>query len=186
MTATRLESIGARDARGRPIEAEGLSEEGVRQSVLRVLEDNVLFSIATVTGDGRAHVNTAYFCYSDDLELYFLSDPGSLHCRNLATNSSMAVAVFSSAQKWVDPGRGVQLFGTCSQARGRRAGKAEELYEARFPAHASWKASLSEADLARAYRFYRFVTTKLKILDERNFGDAVFVHASVKRIARSR
>jgi hypothetical protein len=38
-----------------------------------------------------------------------------------------------------------------------------------------------EADAGRDYRFYRFVVTTLKILDEEALGDAVFVCAAVKR-----
>lgn len=56
----------------------GYSEARVRSSVFRILEENVLCSIATVTAATRAHINTAYFCYSDDLELYFLITDGCL------------------------------------------------------------------------------------------------------------
>jgi len=77
-----------------------LSDEHIRQVVFDILKANTLCSIATVTPDGRAHVNIAYFCYSDELELYFLSHPRSLHCRNLSMNPSMAAAIFSSSQQW--------------------------------------------------------------------------------------
>ncbi len=30
-----------------------------------------------MTTDNRAHVNTAYFAYSDELEVYFLSHPNA-------------------------------------------------------------------------------------------------------------
>ncbi len=63
----------------------------LRTSVLRVLRENVLCSMATVSRVNRAHINTAYFSYSDDLELFFLSDRSSSHCRNLVPNPSMAV-----------------------------------------------------------------------------------------------
>src|SRR5687768_6870779 len=88
------------DVTGSPIDRPAVSEGGLRQGVLRVLTTNVLCSMATVTPDGRAHINTAYFSYSDKLELYFWSHPGSLHCRNLLRNPSMAMTVFSSAQEW--------------------------------------------------------------------------------------
>ena len=180
MNSFWLKDIQPTDVTGTTLNNE-LSEEHVRQSVLSILGANVLFSISTVTPKGRAHINTAYFSYSDTLELYFLSHPGSLHCRNLSRNASMAVTIFSSVQQWTDPGQGLQLFGACAVTSGASVEEAERAYRRRFPAYQNWKASLKNEDLAREYRFYRFDVASIKILDERNLGDAVFVSASVLR-----
>jgi len=166
------------------IVSEGFSEQRVRRSVFRILQDNLLCSIATVTEDNRAYINTAYYCYSDELELYFLSDPTSRHCRNLSINSSMAITIFSSIQKWGGPDRGMQLFGTGAQARGPQATKAEGLYGKRFTDYAKWNAGLNTAAVGRTYRFYRFNARKLKVLDEAEFGEAVFVIGVLRRIGR--
>lgn len=79
MNRFAFQGIQAMDVRGTSLDGKAVSEEQVRQSGLPILESNVLCSIATVTPEGRAHINTAYFSYSDKLELYFLSHPGSLH-----------------------------------------------------------------------------------------------------------
>jgi len=105
-------------------DCEGGHPEQVRSVVLHILEDNLLCSVATVAPEGRAHVNTAYFCYSDDLELFFLSHPTAVHSQNVSRNASMAMTVFSSSQQWA----------------------IREL-EGKSP----------EQNLAREYRFYRFV-----------------------------
>jgi len=186
MGHARLMNIRARNVRGRRIVTKGLSEDRVRRSVVRILKDNILCSIATITGENVPNINTAYFSYSDGLGLYFLSHPSSLHCRNLSANSFMAMTVFSSSQQWVGPDRGLQLFGTCSQSRGSQARKAEQLYGRRFAAYSSWKTALKADDPAREYRFYRFVVKKLKVLDEKEFGEAVFVSATVRKSTRSR
>jgi len=181
MSRCAFTGIEAVDVTGAALDVTGVSEERLRQSVLPVLESTLLCSMATVTPDGRAHINTAYFSYSDELELYFLSHPSSLHCRNLLSNPSMAMTVFSSMQRWTDPGQGVQLFGTCEQAAGSLAEEAERSYRTRFPAYDDWKAALEDDNLGRQYRFYRFDVTSVKALDERNLGDAVFVRAEVPR-----
>jgi len=157
----------------------------MRKIALRILRGNLLCSMATVTPRGRAHINTAYFCYSDDLELFFLSDPRSRHCRNLSTNRSMAVAIFSSSQSWEGADRGLQLFGTCGPARGKNAARARRLYARRFPAFAKWRARLEPGDPGNAYRFYRFDARELKILDEAELGDAVFVTATLNKKRRA-
>ena len=88
-------------------DCEGGHPEQVRSVVLHILEDNLLCSVATVAPEGRAHVNTAYFCHSDELEFFFLSHPTAVHSLNVSRNASMAMAVFSSSQQWVGPDRGI-------------------------------------------------------------------------------
>jgi uncharacterized protein YhbP (UPF0306 family) len=178
----RLLDLESRNAAGMPVATVGLSDERMRTSLLGVLEKNVLCSMATATPENRAHINTAYFCYSEEFELFFLSHPNSLHCRNLMTNTSMAMNIFSSSQEWTGPDQGVQLLGTCSQVSGADERKAEQLYGVRFPAYAEWRRGLKDSDFARAYRFYRFIASSLKLLDEKEFGDAVFLCATIERM----
>jgi hypothetical protein len=46
-------------------------------------------------------------------------------------------------------------------------------------------ANLRNDNVGLGYRFFRFLTDRLKLLDERNFGEAVFVTAAVTRGRRS-
>lgn len=178
---TRLRSIAAHDIAGEKTTPRRLTSDRLQKVMSRILKKNKLCAIATVAGDGRAHVNTAYFAYSAALELYFLSHPDSLHCRNLQKRATMAIAVFDSGQVWGERDRGLQLFGTCHEARGAMARQAERAYSKRFKPYAAWKTELDPDDLAREYRLYRFVTRRLKVFDEREFGGAMFVTATVGR-----
>ena len=162
--------------------SKGFSHSRMRKSVFRILRESMLCSMATVKGASRAHINTAFFAYSDQLEFYFLSDPRSIHCRNLSTNPSMAMTVFRSSQKWDESGRGLQLFGRCSEAKGSQATRAETMYGKRFPAYAKWTRNRRQASLLRAYRFYRFIPNTAKVMDEEEYGGAVFLVAPVKKL----
>lgn len=166
---------------GTPSQVERLTAERVWRSIIHVLDGTTLGAWATVTSGGEAHVNTAYYSYSEDLVLHFMSHPNSLHCLNVNANSSMAVAIFASEQKWTDPGRGLQLFGQCNQLRGEDAATAERAYGQRFRTYADWKGSLKPGDAALDYRFYRFVPHTVKVLDEAEFGDAVWVEVQIAR-----
>lgn len=157
------------------------SLQRVRRSLLRILEGNVLCSIATVTSGHKAHISHVYFCYNDHFEFYFLSDPSSVHCRNQRVNRSMAMTVFNSAQPCDRPGRGIQMFGVCSEATTSQTLRAEQAYGKRFPRFGEWKSRLTGTDSKIRYRFYRFVPRKVKILDEPRFGGGVFVLASIRR-----
>jgi uncharacterized protein YhbP (UPF0306 family) len=179
--AMKLANIRTYDTAGKEI-SRRLGEKHLRRIALRILQENVLCAMATVSAECGAHINKVYFCYSDEFEIFFLSHPNSTHGRNVSRKPSMAMAVFSSSQQWVGPDRGLQLFGVCSQAKGSHLAKAGRLYAKRFSAYASWKVNREQGDPAREYQFYRFVVRRLKILDEVHLGEAVFVTVDVQRI----
>ena len=169
------------DVAGRPLESAAISRDRIHERVLGLLEATALCLIATVTPERTAHSNIAFFAFSDALEIFFLSHPMSQHCRNLRSNASVSLTVFSSEQRWADPGRGIQLFGTAEEVSGPAAQHAERWYDARFPAYHEWRASLAEGDPAREYRFYRVTVGALTILDEERLGDAVLIRGTVVR-----
>src|ERR671935_2259473 len=98
-----------------------------------LLEVSTLCAIATVTSGGQAHVNTAYFAWSDEFQLVWLSEPHAQHSRNVRANGRASVAVYDSAQRWGGRDRGIQLFGTGRGIEHPPDGDAEAPYAARFP-----------------------------------------------------
>jgi uncharacterized protein YhbP (UPF0306 family) len=156
---------------------------GIRQSDRRVsaaelgsiardlLDASALCAIATVSPDQGAHINTAYFAWSDLLDLVWLSEPAAKHSRNLGERSTTAIAVYDSGQTWGDSDRGIQLFGVAGAATGQTASEAEAIYAARFPAYGTVG--------VEAYLFYRFRPRLLKLFDETSLGRGVFVTARV-------
>ena len=154
----------------------------VARSVTRILDSTSLGSLATATAQQGAHVNTVYFCWTEDLEIFFLSDPGTVHGRNLAERPDAAMAVYSTRQGWGDDHTGLQLFGECSLAEGHLGATAERGYAERFPEYRAWYRQLKDAERhAFAGRFYIFKPAKLKMLDESEFGEEVIVEARVVR-----
>ena len=160
----------------------GFSAQKVRRSVLRILGRNKLWSMAT----GRAsqsHINTAYFCYGDAFDFYFVSDSTARHIQNIRRSPGCAVAVFDSRQPWNADHSGLQLFGTCRQAIADETAIGLALYSKRFPAYAKYLNTQSAKAIQEStYRFYVFRPRRLKLLDESRFGEEVFVSASVLRL----
>jgi uncharacterized protein YhbP (UPF0306 family) len=149
----------------------------LRTLAATLLDASTLCAIATVSRRGRAHVNTAYFAWSNELDLIWLSEPSATHSRNLRANTSVAIAVYDSSQTWGEPDRGIQLFGSAREALGATARDAERTYAERFPAY-------DDAEFG-AYRFYRFRARRMKLFDEHALGPGVFVVARVGRGALS-
>jgi uncharacterized protein YhbP (UPF0306 family) len=156
-----------------PIERSGRRVSSRRLTALArsLLDASTLCAIATVTARG-AYVNTAYFAWSLEFDLCWLSDPEAEHSRNLRDNPTAAIAVYDSTQSWGEPDRGIQLFGAARQIRGSIARDAERFYAARFPAYTPGELS--------GYRTFRFRPRRMKVFDEIALGGGVFVTASVR------
>jgi uncharacterized protein YhbP (UPF0306 family) len=138
----------------------------IRSIAEELLSASTLCAISTVGPRGRAYVNTAYFAWSQDFRIVWLSEPSAQHSRNLRANGSVAIAVYDSSQTWGREDRGIQICGE-AHAGGPDA---EEIYTRRFSAY-------GEAELD--YRFYELVPRSLKLFDERALGRATFVTARV-------
>jgi uncharacterized protein YhbP (UPF0306 family) len=141
-----------------------------------LLNGSPLCAIATVARSSRAHVNTAYFAWSPEFDLVWLSEPQARHSRNIRANPTVAIAVFDSNQSWGKPDRGIQLFGWAREVKGAASRDSETLYEERFPDYRQPELS--------AYRIYRFSPRSLKLFDERALGTGIFVTAKVARSGR--
>lgn len=183
VTQTILSIVRIVDAAGIPIPTSRITNRQIQRSVYQLLAENMLCSMASITTEGSAHINTAYFAYTPDLKIYFLSHPNALHCQNMLSNPSMALAIFSSNQTWGRSDRGLQLFGMGNQVTGREASKADRVYGKRFAKYAAWKANLTSDSAGRDYRLYRFITFELKVFDEKELGTGLFVVARVKGAA---
>jgi hypothetical protein len=81
MTRPTLRIVRIINPAGEPVPTRGISNSRVGRIVSRLLAENLLCSMASVTAAGRARINTACFCYSPELEIYFLSHQKALHCK---------------------------------------------------------------------------------------------------------
>ncbi len=147
----------------------------------RLLDASTLCAIATVPPDGRAHVNTAYFAWSPEFDIVWLSEPRAKHSGNIRANAAAAIVVYDSSQSWGEPDCGIQLFGAARELEGAVVDAAEDHYAKRF-------AGYRRQDLG-AYRFYLFRPSRLKLFDEHDFGAGMFVTArltSDRRLAWER
>jgi uncharacterized protein YhbP (UPF0306 family) len=149
-----------------------VGRERLRSIAESLLEASTLCAISTVSPRARAYVNTAYFAWTPELWIVWLSEPAARHSRNLRANPSAAIAVYNSGQTWGKADRGIQLFG---EARFGTE-EAEAAYAARFSRYAPEELG--------AYRFYELVARRVKLFDESALGSGVFVTARVGRGGR--
>jgi uncharacterized protein YhbP (UPF0306 family) len=155
-------------------------QELLQQSVVSILESTELCSMATLN-DVLPHISTAYFCYTPNLAVYFLSPPTAQHSLNLAKSPAIALTIFDSSQAFAKPKRGLQLFGRCWLTREADAREAFHVYTKRFP-HLLNRISRFEDYEAGGIqsRFYQVEINSLKIFDEPRFGKDIWIIASVQ------
>jgi uncharacterized protein YhbP (UPF0306 family) len=139
----------------------------------KLLDASTLCAMATVSPGGRAHVNTAYFAYTRDFEIVWISEPRARHSLNLRSSKTMSVAVFDSNQTWGGDDRGIQLFGSAAEVVGAAASHARRTYARRFPGYVP--------DENSAYFPYTFRPRRMKLFDEATLGTGVFVTADVSQ-----
>ncbi len=122
-------------------------------------------ALATSGTDGLPHAAPVYFASDECLNLYFFSDPGSLHSRHSAQNPYAAAAIYPPCHGWRDV-RGLQLHGEVHLVEsGARWNQAWRLYVAKFPFVKSLKV------IVATNQMYVFVPTWIRLVDNaQGFG----------------
>lgn len=139
-----------------------------KKHILDLLQENTLMSLATF---GKfPWIASVYYTFDQDLNLYFLSSPTTLHCQQIAQNNQVAVAIADSHQNINSPKRGLQLWGT-----------ARQIFDSAKMKHALtlWKNSLGVENPKLTYtnivnkiisgRMYQISPKRIKLFDHELF-----------------
>lgn len=89
-----------------------------KQKILSYLRKYQLMSVATY-GD-TPWIANVYYAVDNDLNLYFYSDPKTIHCQHIRKNKNVAVSVYDSTQTPVQQAHkfdkiGIQLYGEAKE-----------------------------------------------------------------------
>lgn len=110
---------------------------------------------------------TVYYSTDNDLNIYFLTSPDTLHAQQIQSNPKVAVAIADSPQRPNSSKSGLQISGLCKQITGERK-----------ITHAItlWNKSLGVTDPNYSYagmvkkaisgRMYKIVPKKIKYFNE--------------------
>lgn len=151
------------------------------KSIFEVLEDNTLLTLATVNKDGTPHVNTAYFTFDQNINLYIWTEPSTKHSHNVEKNPSVAVTIFDSREPWGKPHKGLQVFGVCKQLDAKEQEYAFVLYLKRFPKLQELAETSDDITNKFVSRFYKIRVDIIKLIDERRYGVETHFVIKIKR-----
>jgi uncharacterized protein YhbP (UPF0306 family) len=161
------------------IHADGYGQKDLQESIDSILEANKLCSMATSNGT-NPYTNTAYFAYTNDLKIYFLSQPTLQHSLNIANNSAISLTVFDSSQPFASHLQGLQIFGDCILSTEQTAKLGFDLYTKRFPKLLDRVPSFEDYERGVIKsRFYEISVSSVKIFDEPRFGKDVWINTTI-------
>lgn len=85
--------------------------------ILDFLKQHKLMTIATY--GTHPWIAQVYYSFDQELNLYFLSSPRTLHSKQIVKNKKVSAAIADSRQKPSDLKKGLQIYGIAKQIRSR-------------------------------------------------------------------
>jgi uncharacterized protein YhbP (UPF0306 family) len=149
----------------------------LRQSILSYLATHNVMTIASC--EKNSPWAAAVFYASDELDLYFFSNPKSRHGMNMAANGAVGVAIHEDYHEWRAI-RGIQIEGRAERLRSvKLQARFWEVYLKKFPFVKQFFPAVGQhgriANLLKAklsgVRLYRIVPQTLYYIDNsKGFG----------------
>lgn len=134
-----------------------------KKLVLHFLTNHKLMTIATF-GE-FPWIASVYYTFDQNLNLYFLSDPSTLHVKQILRNSKVSVAISDSHQDINKEKRGLQLSGIAQQISG--FAKIKHVLTL-------WKTNLGVVDPTLTYKvvvgsMFKIIPKRIKLFDQKLF-----------------
>lgn len=132
-----------------------------KKEILDHLSKHRLMSVGTY--NKLPWAASVYYLFDDDFNMYFVSSPKTLHCRNIEINSKVSVTVADSTQNPSGKKKGFQARGIA-----KKASSVKEINEIIRSWNKHGFAPLTYKILTKAWksRFYKIKLTDIKMFDE--------------------
>ena len=89
----------------------------IREDIFDFIKSNGVMTLATQSKDGP-WVCTVYYGVDKNMNLYIVTDPHSIHGKDMTRNNKVAFNIYDSHQKITKPKKGVQGKGICTKVKG--------------------------------------------------------------------
>ena len=136
--------------------------------VLDFLKENKLMSVATF-GE-FPWIAIVYYTFDNDLNLYFLSSPSTLHCKQIKQNGKVSVAIVDSHQGINSLKRGLQIYGIAKEVSG--ANKIQHVLKLWKDSLEVDKPELSYQNMVKKVikgRMFQILPKRIKLFDQKLF-----------------
>lgn len=141
-----------------------------RMAICDILNSHITASLSTMN-ERSLHSNTIYYCYDDNIDIYFASDCSTEHSINIANNKNVALSVWDEPEQYGQGHRGLQIEGTCVAITGLALMRAWDLYIKRFPI---FKMKIGDVknivDKIVNMRLYKISISRIQLTDVAQYG----------------
>lgn len=143
------------------------------EALFSFLKARNLMSLATY---GETVSNcTVYFAVDDEFFLYFISEPDSEHCKNIAVNNRVACAIADSHQLVRDKKVGVQIKGVVHDINGiDKLDAIINLWNSTNPGMETIISVNNFRNKILSSRAYKVQPTEIKFFNEELYGEEGF------------
>lgn len=137
--------------------------ESLSEKILAYLKSHNTLTMTTVI-DNKPQAAPLFYV-NIGLSLYFLSEPKTRHCTNLAANSFVAAAITEDYHYWKDI-KGIQLEGQAAQVTGKiEKARAMAAYIEKFPFVSDFIKSAEFRKLMDKVKFYKITPETVWFVD---------------------
>lgn len=112
-----------------------------------------------------------YYAVDKSCNLYFMSDPKTHHCQDIAKNKKVSCAIASFDPKDLSNRNGVQMTGVCEQVRGIKMIHALRTYTQVFKGAKKWATLKFIKNKAIHARPYVIRPNYIKFWSDKLFGE---------------
>lgn len=145
-----------------------------KEALLTYLKSQNLMALATINGDGVSNC-VVYFAVDKEFNLYFISEPDSEHCMNIASNPRVACSIAQTNQKVGDKKIGVQIKGTVQDVHGiDRLDAIIDLWNSTNPGIESVISINNFRNKILKSHAYKIQPTEFKFFNEELYGEEGF------------
>ena len=156
-------------------------KEKIIAAIYSIFEKNNILTLSTIKGK-KPFSCSAYYVFDKDFNLYIWTEKESTHSKNIQNNSSVAVNIINTSQKFGSELQGLQIRGKAEPASGSELIKAGNLYMKRFPSVSKYVLKIRDF-VSKKFEsaIYKIEVENIKLMDEKNFGKEEYRNVLVKR-----
>jgi nitroimidazol reductase NimA-like FMN-containing flavoprotein (pyridoxamine 5'-phosphate oxidase superfamily) len=141
------------------------AEAGLARDTRRIIDRNRYMVVATADPSGQPWPSPVYFAHSDYRSFFWVSDPDSVHSRNLRERREVGIAIYDSRAK-IGTGKGVYILGVAQELPAHDVGDGIAVFSERSVGHGGEEWAPEDVREPSRHRLYRATAEAVYILDE--------------------
>lgn len=88
-----------------------MTNQKLKNLIKEYIKNHIQMVLATADNN-HPWIATVYYGVDEDLNMYFLSDPNTIHCKQISLNPKVSVSIADSPQDPKNKKVGIQIYGT--------------------------------------------------------------------------